>query len=153
MIWDMQSETVSLHRIRVQVDALRVQEQDAFALLGNPKVRMGIQFEALRLMSRTKADRERLTGKITDAEKNGRTEYRWSELLPPTDADEMSASLTVPQSSRDCAADKLNNVLTGLALKCGLLRTKTQLAESDLSEMEHLALQAVELVRQLTQKV
>ncbi len=57
----------------------------------------------------------------------------------------------VPECPQDIARDKLNNVLTGITIKSGLLQSKVSngALRSELRELEELALQAVMLVRQL----
>jgi hypothetical protein len=57
----------------------------------------------------------------------------------------------MPERPQDIARDKLNNVLTGISIKSGLLQSKVSngALRSELRELEELALQAVMLVRQL----
>ena len=49
------------------------------------------------------------------------------------------------------AADRLNNLLTGIALKAGVMRARFEDPEgkSDLQELESLAIEAVGLLRQV----
>ncbi len=56
-----------------------------------------------------------------------------------------------PISSKDFDRDRLNNVLTGITLKSGLLQTKVldKRIRGELRELEELAIQAVMLIRQL----
>ena len=59
--------------------------------------------------------------------------------------------LVTPDTPQQATLDKLNNVLTGIALKAGLLRTRREESPScpDVKEIEDLATEAVSLVRQL----
>ena len=61
------------------------------------------------------------------------------------------APSVVPDTAEGAARDKLNNVLTGITLKSGLLQSKVSdvRIRAELRELEDLALEAVTLVRQL----
>lgn len=52
-------------------------------------------------------------------------------------------------------ADRLNNILTGIALKSGLLQTRAidHQLRGELKELEDLAIQAVALLRQLRREL
>ncbi len=57
----------------------------------------------------------------------------------------------IPDTRESAARDKLNNVLTGISLKSGLLQMRVSDSQlrAELRELEELALEAVVLTREL----
>jgi hypothetical protein len=63
----------------------------------------------------------------------------------------MSTSISSGCTESADVVDQLNNVLTGIAIKCGVLKSRVvnEQVNEELSELERLAIRAVKLLRQL----
>jgi hypothetical protein len=79
----MNSEVVSIERIKAQLDSLRAQEADTVQQLRLPESVPGTHVQLVQLLCRITQDRERLTAVIEECLALGRTELYFSELLAP----------------------------------------------------------------------
>jgi hypothetical protein len=75
----MSESFVSIQRIREQLEALHVQEQDALNFL-TQGCNHKLHEQAVRLISRIREDRHRLGVILSGALANGKEYVRWSEL-------------------------------------------------------------------------
>jgi hypothetical protein len=75
----MYENLVNIRRIREQLEALHVQEQDALNLLTHG-CNHKLHEQAVRLICRIRKDRHRLGVILSGALANGREYVRWSEL-------------------------------------------------------------------------
>jgi hypothetical protein len=79
----MNSEVVSIERIKAQLDSLRDQEADTIHQLRLPESVPGTHVKLVQLLYRITQDRDRLTAVIDESLALGRTELYRSELLAP----------------------------------------------------------------------
>jgi hypothetical protein len=76
----MQTGKVSVERIGRQIEALRVQEEDAKAALRSPVLKPGARTQLRRLLGRIDADRKRLSLALQKANNVGTDHLEWREV-------------------------------------------------------------------------
>ena len=76
----MQSGALTVERIERQLEALRLQEQDALAALAGIAKTSATYAQLVRLLSRIAEDRERLNVALRTAAENRDRSFSWTEI-------------------------------------------------------------------------